>query len=154
MKKIIILLAVVLLFSACEIYDSLPEPLLPIEDIHFSGAVYTAGTALSDPEINITLSPTLPFSGIYTYYNRIDGFNFTLYLKGSSSKLYIESVTYLGSNPITGLKITLKRELTEPLTLTFNTKEPMYLYNDAGYLESIVAKGYIKTPSLTVAGIP
>ena len=150
MKKIVLILAVVFVFSACEIYDSLPEPLLPLEEVHFSGAVYTSTTG--EHKITLTLDPPLSYLGIYSYYNRTGGFNINLYLL--SGNIDVSSTRVQATaQAITSIDIILRNPITEPLSLVFKTNEPMYLYNYKMFSLSsyiIEAKAFILTPSVDV----
>ena len=145
MKKIIIILAVALVFSACPEYQSWPEPLLPLEEVEFSAAAYDSGTQT----IKLTVSPSLPYKGIYPYYNKDSDFGMGSYLKGGIS-VKSTKVNLTGDN-ITSIDIVITG--TKPSTLTFNTKEPMYLYReqwDAITYQIIEAKAFIKTDLITV----
>ena len=162
MKKIVLVLAVALVLSACPEYQSWPEPLLDMIEIEISGAEYTDAGG-TDPTVTIELNAPIPltrggeaFDGIYSNYNRDGGFDMGLYLN-TGIGIQSTSVGKDGSQNIDSIIVKLRAVRTEPFTLHFNTNRPMYFYKRRYELGShyiIELKGTIKTPSFTVTGIP
>ena len=144
-------LAFVLALTACEEYDSLPEPELPVEDVIFTGAWYNP-----PPDHSISLSFDVPFSfdKVYRYYNKNDTFSIVPYLKNNTGRGIVSTELMYFSK---GFELKLSEDGDVPAILEFNTQEPLYFdyWGSVWWASSvIVGKGFIKTPNLTVSGLP
>ena len=130
------------LLSGCpDYYDSLPEPELPVEEIHFSAADYDhAGNT-----ITLSFAQVFPYEGIYPTYNREYLFDMSKYVN--------DNFRFASSAVIdTGIKLTLYPNDTVPPEITFKTTIPCYLYSNR--YSGIEAKAFFKTERLSITSIP
>jgi len=149
MRKLFIVLVIALVCAACEKFDALPEPELPVVEIEFNVATYYPATQ----SITLFISSAFDYDGIYEYYNK-RAFTITPYLKNKGLGI-ISTEVDAGAKQI---KINLAGD-TLPSGfsgLIFNTKKPMYLGSKAEFWRNttVVAKGYIKTVDLSVSAGP
>ena len=148
MKQIILLLALVLFLVACPMYDSLPEPELPLlGNITFVQADYYTGSR----SIYLKFASSVSYDGIYPFYNKNKDFSMAYYLKNSDLVIISTDITKNGA--IEGITVYLAADITSTV-LNFDTNNPLYFYKVKKYNHIIEAKAYIGTPSLTVNIIP
>jgi hypothetical protein len=144
MKKIAYAILILALgIAACEQYDSLPEPELPVRYIEFDQAVYNAG------ENSICLTLHEPFAyddELYATYNKMLHFYLPDYIKSGARD--VDHQTMNG----TTFTLYLRRDARLPPKLVFDTRQPCYLSETYNFDTIIVAKAYIKTAELPVTG--
>ncbi|MCL2879350.1 MAG: hypothetical protein FWF29_03810 [Treponema sp.] len=165
MRKLCIIAAAAILLAACEDYDPLPEPELPVIYIEFSGAEYIPPAApdpenpgsnpISDGSIKLTFARTLSELGgtsyVYRYYNMEQYFFMGAYLQNKDINVISTRV-----NDGTIIFSFTKKD-TLPAKLIFKTGEPMYFGAYAispGDKNIIIAKGFIASAEISVNNLP
>ena len=142
MRKILLILGLIFLFTACEKFDSLPEPELPVEEIEMLEAIYNP-----PPEHSISIHFQVPvmYDQIYQYYNMSGIFSMAPYLKDRDFDIIETKLRPYWFD------IYLSADKAVPEKLLFNTQEPMYFsYPVDIWNNVIIAKGFIKTQELSV----
>ena len=138
MRQICLFALTALVFLACPVYDSLPEPELELIEIVFSSASYEP----SGPSIFLEFQTPVSYHGIYPFYNKSREFSMRYYLK---NPIAIRRTIFNE----TGITIELFAGSSNPGNLVFNTNIPWYFYRRISYNDIIEAKAFIKTPDIT-----
>jgi hypothetical protein len=141
MKPVLFALGLALVFSACPVYDSFPEPELPVVYIEFEQAQYDSQLH----KIFLQFKEPVSNSILYATYNQQERFYIADYLTGGSGSMVKSAETESG-----GITITLHQGSTIPQKLTFDTGKPCYL-GSAYYID---AKAYIKTQEIGLSAAP